>query len=149
MPVGKPLPDGYAAKITFDDFPSIELFIKEPTPPGYEMGGPNPQTTMENVKYRTQRPKKLITVTGSQVTVAYDTAFLTRLTTTGGGMLGKNQFCHAVYGDGSKHNWWGWLEAFKPGPLKEGAMPEATCQLEVSNLDNNGVETGPTYTAPP
>jgi hypothetical protein len=149
MPVGKLLPDGFAALITFDDFPDVELFVKEPTPPGYEGGGGNPQSTFHNVKFRTQRPKKLITVTGGSVRVAYDPAIVTRLLTTNGGLLLKNQFCHVQYADLSKHNWWGWVEAFRPDSLKEGVQPEATVQLEVSNLDNNGAEVGPTYTPPP
>jgi hypothetical protein len=149
MPAGKPLPDGYSARFTFDDFPAIELFMKQPTPIGFEGGGANPQSTMENVKFRTQRPKKLITVTGSSITCAYDPKFLDTLITTNGGMLLHNQLCHVEYGDGSKHNFWGWLESFKPGALQEGQQPEATVMVEVSNLNVSGVETGPTYTAPP
>jgi hypothetical protein len=149
MPTGNILPDGFAAKVTFADFPLVELWVKEPTPPGYEMGGPNPQTTMENVKYRTQKPKKLITVTGSSITVAYDPAILTRLTTTGGGLLGKNQLITVLYGDNSKHNFWGWMEAFRPNALQEGVQATAVCQLEASNINAAGVETGPVYIPPP
>lgn len=150
MPTGTMLPDGFAALLTCDAFPNVELFVKEPTPPGYNMGGPNPQSTMHNVKFRTQRPKKLITVTGAAMTVAFDPKVLDTLITGGGtGMLGKNALWHSQYADGSKHNFWGWLESFKPNALQEGQQPTAVCDIEVSNLNDAGVETGPSYTAPP
>src|SRR5262245_49419742 len=111
MPTGTRLPDGYSALITADTFPNVEFWVKEPTPPGYNLGGPNNQTTMENVKFRTQKPKKLITVTGASVVVGYATAYLTRIIGTGAvgtgtGMLGKNDLYHVTYADGSKHNFW-------------------------------------------
>lgn len=149
MPGGTIIPDGYSAVITHDDYPDIKLFIKQPTPIGFEGGGANPQSTMHSVKYRTQRPKKLITVTGASMTCGYDAAILDDLVVTGGGALLKNGFMHIIYADQSKHNFWGWFESFKPNALQEGAMPEATVQVEVSNLNATGVETGPTYTAPP
>src|SRR5262245_1307792 len=115
MPTGNMLIDGFVCKYTFQSFPNVELWMRETTPPGFDMGGKIDVTTQENIKYRTAEPKKLITVSGAAFVAGFDPAFLTRLSTGApAGMLGKKDLITCTFADGSKHNFWGWLEAFKP-----------------------------------
>lgn len=133
--------DGFSTLYSFRDSPDGNLWEKEVTPPGMSAGGAVDTTTMRNVRNRTANPKKLITLTPSTFTAAYDTAFYVQARS----MLGKNQPITVHFADGSKIIFWGWLDEFKPSGITEGNQPVAECTIIPSNQDDRHVEVDPVY----
>jgi hypothetical protein len=114
------------------------------TPPAMSMGGAIDLTGHRNVGYRTKAPKKLkdmgeITSVGGYDPSAYS-SFLA--------LLGVNQEITLTFPDESTVVFWGWLDSFAPGGLTEGTYPDATITIIVSNVDADGDEIAPVYTAP-
>jgi hypothetical protein len=138
------LDDGHSSTIMFSDDPTIRLFEKEVTPPAFQSGGPIDTTTMRNIRYRTNSPKKLITNGQMSSTVAYATESYPRIQT----MLGRNQLVTVLFPDGAHIMFWGWLDSFAPGALAEGAQPTAAVVVQPSNHDDDGNEVAPVYVPP-
>lgn len=143
MPTGERINDGFKTKITIAGSPNIALWITETTPFGYEGGGKIENTTMENTRFRTARPKKLITVTPAVLVCQYDPACLTEIIA----LIQSNVLLTCTFETGQKHEVWGWLEAFKPNKCGEGEKPTANITLEASNLNDSDVETAPAHVA--
>jgi hypothetical protein len=138
------LDDGFSTIITFTNIPTIKLYEKEITPPGYSAGGATETTTMRNTTYRTASPKKLKTLKAMSVTVAYATDALIPIL----GQVGVNQLITVTFPDGSTFAFYGWVDEFTPNALTEGAQPTAVLAVVCGNLNSSGVETAPVYTAP-
>lgn len=136
------LTDGHPTTITFSSNPNVKVWEQSVTPPGISGGGPNNTTTMRNSVWRTQQPKKLKSLTASTLTVQYDPLALTQILA----MCQVNQLITVNFSDGSKYNFWGWVDSFTPGENVEGSPPTATITIEPSNQNSAGVETAPTLT---
>jgi hypothetical protein len=118
------------------------LWEKGVTPPGMDGGGANDTTTMHNAQWRTNAPKHLRTLTDTSFNAAYSVVGLGSLV----GIINNNQEITITFGDGSTCTFWGWLNAFAPGELTEGAQPTASCTIVASNQDTDHEEVAPEYT---
>lgn len=138
------LDDGFATFITLENVPTIKLFEKEITPPGFQNGGPIDTTTMRNTAWRTAAAKKLKSASAIKATCAFATDVIDVLKL----QLGINQLCSVHFPDGSTLQFYGWLDEFTPGNFVEGTQPTATCTFIPSLRDLDGNEYAPTYIAP-
>ena len=138
--------DGHATLITLQNLPTVKIYEKEVTPPGYNGGGPVDITTMRNTEWRTQSPKKLKTATGISMTVAYASEVLPLIKA----QINVNQQVTVQYPDGSTIVIWGWINEFTPSTHVEGEQPTASMTIEASNHDNAEppAEVAPSYTPP-
>jgi hypothetical protein len=136
------LDDGFSTIISFADFPSVQFYEKEVTPPGMDGGGPNDTTTMRNITLRTMAPKKLKSMTQFQCTAAYDPGVYASVWS----MINVNQAMTITFPEGDTLVFWGWVDKFEPGAVKEGEQPTATVTFQCSNQDSNGDEIAPVYT---
>lgn len=140
--------DGHKTRIIFLLAPfdaGTLYFHRETTPPGMSAGGPNDVTVMENNRMRTFYPKKLITATAANISVQYDPAFYQSVDN----LLGQNGQIQVRFPDDSVITFWGWLDEWRPNAAKEGEPPTAEIKIEVSNVDDFGLEIKPIYTPPP
>lgn len=137
------LRDGHPTKITMGTPASAKFYFKTVTPPGWSGGGGNSSTHMGNVRYRTQKPKKLLTINDIEGTCSYEVVALDTIDDA----LQLNQLFTVEFEDGDKIKVWGWLEEFVPQENKEGDQPTAKVKIMISNENASGVETGPVYEA--
>lgn len=137
------LDDGFSTTITLANLPSVKLFEREITPPGYTAGGPIETTTMRNTAYRTSAPRQLKNLTPISVTAAYATEALEDIW----GQIGVNQLITVTLPDGSTIEIWGWIESFTPSTHKEGDQPTAAMVIHPGMRDSDGEEVAPEYTA--
>jgi len=137
--------DGHPTIIDFAAMPSGETPLyweKEVTPPGLSGGGPNETTTMRNATWRTNAPKKLITMAPGSFLASYDPEVMDQMLS----LLNVNNLITVTYPDGSTYAFWGWLDEFTPNACVEGEQPTAVCSIQPSNQNANGVETAPVLT---
>ena len=135
--------DGFSTTIEFANDSDIQFFEKEVTPPGVSGGGENDTSTMRNLKWRTRSPKGLITLSEASLSVAYDPSVYDEIVA----LVNVNQLITINFADGSKLDFFGWLDEFTPGAAVEGEQPTADITIIPSNQDLNGVEIDPVYTA--
>jgi len=138
------LDDGFSTIITFDLAPSIRLFEKDVTPPGYTAGGPIETTTMRNIAYRTSAPRQLKSLTQITATVAYATSALEDIWA----MIGVNQLITVTFPDESTLEFFGWIEEFTAATHTEGEQPTASLVVQPGMRNPDGDEVAPIYTAP-
>lgn len=142
-PSGIKLKDGFRTKITFATDDNIEFWEKSVKPPGIDGGDSIPQTTMHNVDWRTMSPRQLKTLTESTTTVAYDPLLYTSILA----LVNVETTVTVTFPDGSTLAFYGFLQKFEPGDLKEGEQPEATVTITPTNFDpTNHVEAAPVLT---
>lgn len=149
MPV---MHDGFSTTITPQGYPSLYLVLpeKEVTPPGIDMGGQIPISTMRNTEWRTFMPKSLKTMTNIEFVAAYDPDVWTANAHVRS-LLGKNIFWTVRYPassaapTGHTLGMYGWLDKFQPNAHKEGEQPTANCIVVPSNLNAAYSEAGPVY----
>lgn len=144
-PTGNRIDDGFSTVIEFANTPNVQFWEKSLKPPGIAGGGANETTTMRNTRWRTNAPKKLLTLTESTITVAYDPALYNTIVA----QLQVNQLCTITFADGSTLAFWGWIDEFEPDDVQEGEQPTATVTIIPSNQDDTPQEVAPVYTAPP
>jgi hypothetical protein len=135
------LDDGFSTIIELEYLPTVKLFEKEVTPPGYNGGNPIDTTTMRNIAYRTQAPRHLKSLTKMTVTAAYATEVLPQIWQ----QINKNQVIMITFPDGSGLHFHGYIQEFTPSAHKEGEQPTATVTIESTMRDSNGNEVGPLY----
>ncbi len=138
------LDDGFSTLITIANLPTVHLYEKEVTPPGYDLGGPIDTTTMRNSAWRTAAPRQLKTLTPVSATVAYATDALESILA----QMGVNQLITVTFPDGSTLEFYGWIEQFTPSAHKEGEQPTAALTIHPGNRDTTGAESAPVYTDP-
>lgn len=143
MPTGVKLGDGQSTKIGFANAPNIALWEKTVTPPGVDGGGPNDQTTMRNIAWRTFSPKKLKSLTASSGTCEYDPKVYTDCVN----QINQIQAITITFPDRSTIVFYGWLDKFTPKDIKEGDPPLADFTIQPANMDTTGAEIAPVYTA--
>lgn len=137
------LDDGFATLISFDEDSSVSMYEKEVTPPGVSGGGENDTTTMRNTTWRTKKPKELITLVESSLTVSYDPAVYDEIIA----MVNVNQEITITFPDSSTLVFWGWIDEFTPNSIVEGEQPTAELTIIPSNQNGSNVETAPVYSA--
>jgi hypothetical protein len=64
-------------------------------------------------------------------------------------MIGQNQLITITFSDNSTLAFWGFVDEFTPGAIKEGTQPTADVKIVCSNQNDAQVETAPVYTAAP
>lgn len=138
---GNLLTDGHPTIITFSLDAEVKLAEVEVTPFGLDGGGEVDTTNMRRNTYRTQQPKRLISVSDGSLTVQYDPAVLDQILA----MININQLITVTYSDGSADKVWGWINTFKPNGHKEGETPTAEIEMKPSNQNASFVETGPVH----
>lgn len=139
------LTDGHSTVFEFSNNPLIQFYHKDTTPPGISGGGPNDITVMENIRWRTRYPKKLVTLMQAGITVQYDPIVYPDILLD---LVIQNQLIKTFFPDGSRLDFYGWLDEFKPNAHKEGEAPTADVKIEPSNVDLNLNEIAPVYIAP-
>lgn len=136
------LQDGFKTLISIS---GITAFFEEieVTPPGLDSTGAIDQTTMRNSRYRTKLGKALITLDTVSVKVAYDPKVIGQMHN----ILGSNRYVTITFPDGSTLGFYSIVSKFTPDALKEGERPEATLELEPSNMStaNPPVEAAPVF----
>lgn len=142
-PGGTPLEDGYQAMhvLTDADIALYEIAVK---PPGIDGGEKIDQTTQHNEEMRTFAPRSLKTATDSATTCAYDPAALADILA----LVNVNGLIKTYFPDGGFYSYYGYLRSFEPAELVEGTRPTAQVVFAVTNVDGDGAEHTPTYTAP-
>lgn len=135
--------DGFATTMSFALAPTVKFYEKEVTPPSITGGGANDTTTMRNTAWRTMAPKKLKSLGEAKLSAAYDPAVYTDILS----MIQVNQLITITFPDGSTYSFYGWVDEFAPGSIKEGAQPTADVKIICSNQNESGEETAPIYTA--
>lgn len=135
--------EGFSTLIAFAEDPDINFWERDVQPGGTDNGDEINITTMHNSDWRTKAPRKLNEITEGQSTVGYATSVLPQLRA----LVGVNGWYTIHYPDGSTEDLLGYIKSFEPDSLQEGEYPTATMTFVTTN-DDDGTETGPTYTAP-
>ncbi len=144
-PTGIRLTDGFKTTIAFARKSNINLWEKEPKPPGLDGGDAIETTTMLNSTWRTMAPRQLTTLTKLTGTFAYDPGVYADILSV---LLNQPGAITVHYPDGSTLDFYGYLEKFEPQSHKEGDMPLAECTVTPTNFDPvNHVEAAPVVTA--
>lgn len=144
-PAGQRLRDGFASLITFAGAPTISLWEREVTPPGVDGGGPNDVTNMRSTAWRSKLPKKLKSADDITVTAQYGPQVYNDIIA----QCNVNQLITVTFSDLAQVKVWGWLNTFKPNPMREGEAPDAVVTIHCSNLDASQAEVAPLYIGPP
>lgn len=140
------LDDGFKTLVTFASKPNIKLWVKSVKPPGYDGGGGVATTTMENTRVRTQKPKKLLTITEGEFKAAYASEVIEDILD----LLQSLDEITVTFEDETSWTFWGWLDSFVPDNLEEGSQPEATCKFLASGEDGtSGTEQTIQHVAAP
>lgn len=138
------LDDGFSTVITIQNLPTVRMFEKEVTPPGYSAGGAIDTTTMRNTNYRTSAPRRLKSLSPVKATVAYATEALEQIWA----QIGINQQIYITFPDESTLSFWGWIEEFTPGAHAEGTQPTAELTIQPGMRDTEDNEVAPVYNEP-
>jgi hypothetical protein len=120
------LTDGYSTLVRFDKAPAVLFRQKEVQPPGLDSGGPIETTTMGTMRFRTNWPKSLITITEMTLQVQWDPIVYTTIVQLLMGPAGVG-YIRVQLPDGNRFNFIGFLDKFTPSQHKEGdfALAEA------------------------
>jgi hypothetical protein len=141
--------DGFPTTIAFATAGAGIVFkVKTIKPGGYVGGGGNSVTTMSNTRFRTQMPKRLVTVQDIEINASYDVTQHSTIV----GLMQVNQKITVTFEDLDKVEYYGWLDEFTFVEMKEGEQPVANVKICVSNLNtttSTWVEVGPTFVAHP
>lgn len=136
--------DGLGISIAFANYPDLFLSI-DPisiTPPANNGGDGIPTTSHSNDTFRTKHPRTLVDVENMRFVAAYDPDAWDDIVDA----VNKNQLITLLYPTGDSLAIWGYLKSFLPKEFVEGVQPEADCEIVVTNVNDSGVETGPSVT---
>lgn len=142
MPSSVRMDDGFATLITLANIPTVKIYEKEVTPPGWSGGDAIDTTTMRNTTWRTGAPRKLKSLTQVTAVVAFATEALSSIQA----QLNVNQQITVTFPDNSTLQFYGYLAEFTPGRFTEGEQPTATITIRPTLVNNSGVETAPVFT---
>jgi len=138
------LKDGFSTTISVAGTTFIEKTL---TPPGISAGGAIDTTNMRSTAWRTKRPKSILELLDSGISVQWDPAAYTAIKAD----LGVNQEIIVTFPDGDILAFYGWIDTFDPGEMQEGEEPLADVTIIASNTDSTvgatlGDETAPEET---
>jgi len=137
---------GFGPDDNIDHTMGVLLCEKRLKPFGMDGGGPNDTTCMRNTRWRTKQSKRLLTLTDMTITVSYNPKVydkLEPLILT----IQVNQLMFFAFPDASVVQFWGFVDAFDPHEITEGAQPEADLKVCPTNQDDTGAEVPPDYAA--
>jgi hypothetical protein len=139
MPI---LKDGFKTLVSIGGITAVFEEISV-TPPAADSGGAIDQTTMRNSRYRTKLGKSLVTLDTISLKVAYDPKTYAQVIP----ILGSNRAIVLTFPDGSTLTFYAIVSKFTPDEVSEGERPEATIELEPSNLSTAAtpVEIAPVF----
>jgi hypothetical protein len=141
-PAGIRLDDGLSTVIGLKSSPTVGLWQKSVTPPGWDGGSPVATGTMHNVTYDTQAPRKLKKQTDATFKCAYDPKVMDDIIAC----VNRKDTVTTFFPDGSTQAAFGFVKEFKPDAAEEGKQPEATVTICFTNCDPvTGAEQGPVY----
>lgn len=147
--MGAQMRDGFPTTIAFATAGAGILFkVKTIKPGGYVGGGGISMTTMQNTRYRTQMPKRLVTINDIEINASYEVGQYATIVS----LMQVNQKVTMTFEDLDKVEYYGWIDEFVLVEHKEGEQPVANVKVCVSNLNtttSTWVETGPLFTAHP
>lgn len=138
-PAGIPLFDGFSTKITLAANPTVSFWEKDAQPPAYDGGDPIDITTMHNVLYRTKAHRALIDIGDVQSKAAYDPNVLTQILS----LVNVDTTITVTHPDGSTEAHYGFMRSFTRDTATEGAQPEATVVMCVTNYDHTAHAEAP------
>lgn len=144
-PAGFRLLDGFSSVVGMELYPGIALYERTVAPPGMDGGEAIETMTMWNVDFRTVAPRKLITMTPTKFTAAYDPVCYLDIFAA----INVAQGITVWFPDGSSVDFFGFLQKFEPKDMEEGRMPEADVTFVPTMTDPaDGTEAGGVYNAP-
>lgn len=141
-PAGRMLENGYQSLLTFEANPNIALWEKGVQPPGVDGGEKIDVTTMWNTSVRTFAPQALGEITDGSMTCAYDPRVYPQIIA----LRNVRTTITVTFPNGDNLAFYGYLQKFEPGELKDGEFPEATVTIVSTNRDSSGVEQAPVLT---
>ncbi len=130
-PVGHKIGDGYQTLVAFAGYTTIGFWERSVTPPSLDGGEPIDTTTMLNVTYRSMTARQLKSLGGFSMTAAWDPAVYSSAIA----MINVPTTVTVHFPDSSSIAFYGYLRSFKPGAHEEGKMPEATLEVQPTNVD--------------
>jgi hypothetical protein len=128
--------------VTFGNDADLNVWEKATTPPGMDGGDAIDTSTFHNSVYRTKWPQSLVEITDGAFRCAYAPENRSELMA----IINVNQEITVTYNDGATDAFWGYLKSFVPDESTEGAQPEATVEIVITNMDNAFAEQAPVQT---
>jgi hypothetical protein len=142
-PTGNMLKDGFSTLIALSIDPDISFWEKSVQPPGIDGGDPVKTSTMHNTDWHTMRPRKLKDMSPASTTVAWDPLTYGNIVDA----VNKDTSVTLHFPSGDSLSFFGFLQKFEPGDMKEGEQPEAKITIVCTNWDyENNVESAPLIT---
>lgn len=110
---------------------------------GLSGGDPLDATHLGNVAYMTKKPNSLIEISEITGTAHYNPANLAAIIAE----INKNQSLVMNFPGVGTITFWGYLQAFEPDEGEVGTVWNASFTVQVTNLNDSEVETGPVFAA--
>jgi len=142
-PTGFHMRDGYQTTIVLGADAAVKLWEKEVKPPAVDGGDPTDISTMHNVTWHTQAPRKLKKMDPLETVCAYEPSTYVDAMA----WINIQETITIFFPDGSTLAFFGYLQKFDPQSLKEGEMPLANVTIIPTNTDSTGAEQNPVFTA--
>ena len=141
----KRLEDGHPSKIAFARDTDVRFWEVSGNPPGLDGGDEINITTMHNTTWRTMAARSLKTLTPSVWKVGYDPGVITEINNN---LINQEGSITRHLPDGSKLDFFGFLQKIEFGEFVEGEMPTATITVVPTNYDPvNRTEQAPVLTS--
>jgi hypothetical protein len=142
------LKDGYQTLFTTSLIAAKMYKIVSLTPPPIDGRGPIDQTNMESAVATQKSPKALIDMGNFNATIVYDTKNYDFTDVNAIAFwVNVNGLCNLTFPDGTGVNFWGYINAMRPGENAEGNRPTAVLEIVVTNEDNSGNQVLPDWVA--
>ena len=144
-PSGIRFPNGFSSKIAFNRDADFSFWERNVGTPGVDGGDPIDITTMHNTTWRTMVARDLMTLTPFTVTGAIDAGIYTDCINN---LINQEGSITRHLPDGSKLDFFGFLQKIEFGEFVEGEMPTATITVVPTNFDPvNRTEQPPVLTS--
>lgn len=138
------LTDGHSTTVVISTFASTGIYcVVSVTPPSKSGGEKNDLTCMENVKYRTSAPKKLVTSGNISLRVNWDPVIYNTIDD----VINQLGTVTINFSDGSNIQEIGSVQDWEPDEIVEGTDPEGTLVVAIHNRNAAGAEVGTVYNA--
>lgn len=138
------LREGFPTTIALSNAPGVGFWEETIKVPAIDGGEPIDTTTMLNANWRTLAPRKLKKLDPFTINAGYDPNVLPTIINN----INIQQTITVWFPDGGALAFYGYMQKFDPGEMKEGTMPLANITFVPTNYDHvNEVEAGPVYTA--